>query len=171
MVVATTNSEELEKRLGAAMLSGRALIALDNLNGVLTSDLLCQAVTQPLVAYRLPGASTENKLTWRSVFVANGNNISIADDLGRRTLLVQLDAKIEKPWQRAFQYISKRSRATEASSSRRPSRSRRPISRPVFLVRPMQACGESRARPARAPIPVRNSLLICWLNISSRWRI
>ena len=64
MVVATTNSEELEKRLGAAMLSGRALIALDNLNGVLTSDLLCQAVTQPLVAYRPPGASTENKLTW-----------------------------------------------------------------------------------------------------------
>ena len=104
MVVATTNSEELEKRLGTAMLSGRALIALDNLNGVLTSDLLCQAVTQPLVAYRPLGASTEISLTCRSVFVANGNNISIADDLGRRTLLAQLDAKVEKPWQRTFQH-------------------------------------------------------------------
>jgi putative DNA primase/helicase len=102
VVAASTNSEEQEKRLGAAMLSGRALIALDNLNGMLSSDLLCQAISQPLVAFRPLGASTEVKLACRSVFVANGNNISICDDLGRRTLLVQLDAGIEKPWQKQF---------------------------------------------------------------------
>ena len=86
VVAATTSSEEQEKRLGAAMLSGRALIALDNLNGVLTSDLLCQAVTQPLVAYRPLGASTEIKLTCGNVAVCSHRECFKSLKLLRRKL-------------------------------------------------------------------------------------
>jgi putative DNA primase/helicase len=102
VVAATAISEELEKRLGAAMLSGRTLISLDNLNGELSSNLLCQAVSQPIISFRPLGASTEVSLTTRAVFVATGNNLSIADDLGRRTLLATIDAGMERPWQRKF---------------------------------------------------------------------
>jgi len=102
VVAATGLSEELEKRLGAAMLSGRPLISLDNLNGVLASNLLCQAVSQPVVSFRPLGSSAEVSLTTRSVFAATGNNLSIADDLGRRTLLATIDAGMERPWQREF---------------------------------------------------------------------
>jgi putative DNA primase/helicase len=102
VVAASRNADEQEKRLGASLLSGRALIALDNLNGELESDLLCQITSQSVVTFRPLGSSEEFKIECRSVVSANGNNISIADDLGRRTLLCNLDAKIEKPWQRAF---------------------------------------------------------------------
>jgi putative DNA primase/helicase len=91
VVAATGISEELEKRLGAAMLSGRPLISLDNLDGELSSNLLCQAVSQPVVSFRPLGASVEVSLTTRSVFAATGNNLTIADDLGRRTIMARLD--------------------------------------------------------------------------------
>jgi putative DNA primase/helicase len=102
VVAATGISEELEKRLGAAMVSGRTLISLDNLSGELSSNLLCQAVSQPVISFRPLGVSAEVNLTTRSVFVATGNNLSIADDLGRRTLLANLDPGMERPWQRQF---------------------------------------------------------------------
>src|SRR6516165_2019187 len=102
VVAASRNSDEREKRLGASLLSGRPLIALDNLSGELESDLLCQITSQSVVTFRPLGSSEEFKLECRSVVSANGNNISIADDLGRRTMLCNLDAKVEKPWQRKF---------------------------------------------------------------------
>jgi putative DNA primase/helicase len=102
VVAATGISEELEKRLGAAMVSGRTLISLDNLSGELSSNLLCQAVSQPVISFRPLGVSAEVNLTTRSVFVATGNNLSIADDLGRRTLLANMDPGMERPWQRQF---------------------------------------------------------------------
>ena len=102
VVAATRSDEELEKRIGAAMLSGRPLISLDNLNGLLASNLLCQAVSQLVVSFRPLGVSEEIEVTMRSVFAATGNNLAIADDLGRRTILASLDARVERPWERKF---------------------------------------------------------------------
>jgi putative DNA primase/helicase len=103
VVAAASRLDEQEKRIAAAMLSGRPLVALDNLTGVLTSSLLCQAVSQPVVAYRKMGGDKEIELDCRSVFAANGNNIAIAGDLGRRTLFARLDAGMEKPWEKEFE--------------------------------------------------------------------
>jgi putative DNA primase/helicase len=102
VIAAATKLEEQEKRLGAAMRSGRPLIALDNVNGVLISNLLCQGVSQRTVIYRPLGDGDDITLVCRSVFAANGNNIAIADDLDRRTLFARLDAKMERPSQRKF---------------------------------------------------------------------
>jgi putative DNA primase/helicase len=79
------------------MRTGRAIVSLDNLNGELGSDLLCQVVTQPVVSYRPLGSSTEERITSRSVYTANGNNITIVDDLSRRTLLATIDAGWKSP--------------------------------------------------------------------------
>jgi putative DNA primase/helicase len=46
VVVATKDTVERDKRIAGALRSGRAFVPLDNINGVLESDLLCQAVTQ-----------------------------------------------------------------------------------------------------------------------------
>ena len=102
-VLAATNDQgEFEKRLAAAMQSGRPLINMDNLNGTLESSLLCQALTQSPVQFRPLGKSEDRMITNRSVFTANGNNIAIVDDLGRRTLMGQLDAHKEKPWEHRY---------------------------------------------------------------------
>jgi hypothetical protein len=102
VVAATKSVEEQEKRIATAMASGRPLVSLDNLNGQLASDLLCQAMTQPIVLLRQMGVLAEIKITSRSTYTANGNNITIADDLARRTLLAQINTEMEKPWEKKF---------------------------------------------------------------------
>jgi hypothetical protein len=81
VVAATGSAEELEKRIGAELIGGHVLISLDNINGLLSSDLLCQAVTQDSVSLRPLGSSMVEKIANRAVFCANGINIAIADEL------------------------------------------------------------------------------------------
>jgi putative DNA primase/helicase len=99
---ATRIGEELEKKINSALLAGRALISLDNFNGVLSSGLLCQALTEPVVMVRPLGRSTEVPIASRFVFAATGNNLQITDDLDRRVLLAKLDAKMGRPFERQF---------------------------------------------------------------------
>jgi putative DNA primase/helicase len=63
VIGATRNPEELEKKLGTSMMAGRQLISLDNYNGVLASDLLSQALTEPVITLRPLGRSTEVQIT------------------------------------------------------------------------------------------------------------
>jgi putative DNA primase/helicase len=99
---ATKDMEEMEKRLVPKLMAGRALVSLDNLSGELASDLLCQAITQPMVSLRPLGKSEDVRVVTRSVFAATGNNLAIADDLGRRTIMARLDAGMERVWDREF---------------------------------------------------------------------
>jgi len=94
----TKNSEEFEKRLSSLFMEGRQLIFLDNHNDVLQSDLICQAVTGDKVLIRKFGVLGENiEVSTRAVIAATGNGISIAEDLDRRTLLIEIDTGLEKP--------------------------------------------------------------------------
>src|SRR5262249_18419162 len=83
---AAKSGEELQKRIETAILAGRSLISLDNINGKLESELLCQAVTEPMVWLRILSKSYDVLVVCRSVFAATGNNLNIAKDLDRRTL-------------------------------------------------------------------------------------
>jgi hypothetical protein len=51
------NEEELEKRLSAELLSGSAMISIDNCRHDLDSSFLSEALTQPLVKIRVLGLS------------------------------------------------------------------------------------------------------------------
>lgn len=50
----------------------------------------------------LPYGRSMVEIECKSVLTANGNNISIADDLGRRVVLCQIDARVAEPWKRKF---------------------------------------------------------------------
>jgi hypothetical protein len=95
--------EETEKRLMGAAMEGRTLIMLDNCNGELQSEFLCQAIERPIIQPRPLGTSRMPPITNGFVCGANGNNIEIADDLVRRTLRCELDANMEQPYLREFQ--------------------------------------------------------------------
>jgi len=96
--------EEFEKRLGTALIAGDNIITIDNCNSELTGVLLCQALTQTLLNVRLLGKSQQVDVPNASTFFANGNNLVVAGDLTRRTLLCQLDAGVEQPELRTFQH-------------------------------------------------------------------
>ena len=54
VIAAGCNEEELEKRLGAALLAGQTLVTIDNVNGTLMSDALCQMIERPRPLVRSP---------------------------------------------------------------------------------------------------------------------
>jgi hypothetical protein len=94
--------EEFEKRLGAALLAGDAVISIDNCDHQLASALLCQALTQQHLNIRVLGFSRNVETPINAAIFATGNNLTIAGDLTRRTLLCTLDAHCERPELRTF---------------------------------------------------------------------
>jgi len=94
--------EELEKRLGAALLAGDVAISLDNCEHHLEGVFLCQALTQQKLNIRLLGRSKNVETPVNATIFATGNNITIAGDLTRRTLMCALDAHCEHPERRNF---------------------------------------------------------------------
>jgi len=64
----------MEKALASALLSGYPLISLDNCNGEIGSDLLCQAVERPLIQIRGFGTLDMIEVASIATVLANGNN-------------------------------------------------------------------------------------------------
>lgn len=95
------NPEELEKRLVSLLLGGYA-IAIDNVEGQLNSDLLCQILSQTMVRPRILGKSEVPEAPTNVLVTATGNNLVIAGDMTRRSILCRLDPKLERPELRQF---------------------------------------------------------------------
>jgi hypothetical protein len=96
------NEEELEKRLGAALLAGDAVISIDNCEYALAGSLLCQALTQQRLNIRLLGQSRHVEVPVNAAIFATGNNLAIVGDLTRRVLLCSIDPRCERPELRQF---------------------------------------------------------------------
>jgi putative DNA primase/helicase len=98
------NADELEKRLGPRLITGQSLISIDNVNGELRGDALGQFIEhQGPQVVRILGKSEDVSLDLGgTTFFANGNNITVAGDLTRRTIRANLDARQENPELRIF---------------------------------------------------------------------
>lgn len=95
--------KELEKRLGSVLIQAAPAIFLDNLNGVaLQSDLLASVLTEPLAAIRVLGRSEMVRVNAGAFVVITGNGLSLTEDLVRRFIVVELDARTEDPEARPF---------------------------------------------------------------------
>jgi hypothetical protein len=102
-VIAASDEKETEKRLVGVMLTGQPLISIDNVNGELKGDFLCQAIEQQFLDIRALGLSVIKRIETGGVTIyATGNNITIVGDLCRRTITSRLDAKLEHPQLRQF---------------------------------------------------------------------
>ena len=62
VMAAGRNEEETEKRLGAAIMTGQALIDVDNVNGEIGGDALCQLLERPIVDVRVLGESRQGMI-------------------------------------------------------------------------------------------------------------
>jgi putative DNA primase/helicase len=102
VIAAGRNEEETEKRLGAAVMAAQPLIAIDNVNGELAGDALCQIAERPRPQVRILGKSELIEVEARTTLFANGNNITIVGDLCRRVIRINLDPRMEQPELRVF---------------------------------------------------------------------
>lgn len=105
-VISTGGSEqELEKRLGTAMMAGQPLMSIDNITGELGGDALCQLIERPTVYVRILGRSESVRIDARGTSLfATGNNFVIIGDVCRRAVTTSLDAGVERPELRQFEF-------------------------------------------------------------------
>lgn len=97
------DNDELRKRILAIGLAGTPVVLLDNLTGVLGSDVLAAALTAETWSDRLLGVSTVVETPLRTVWIFTGNNLSFKRTLGRRVVPICLDAGVEHPEDRRFE--------------------------------------------------------------------
>jgi putative DNA primase/helicase len=98
------NEEEFEKRLGALLMAGAPVIALNNIVDDLGGPSLCQVTERPRVRFRILGKSEVPEFDCRTAVFATGNNISVTKDMDRRALFCNLDAMAERPEKRKFDH-------------------------------------------------------------------
>lgn len=99
---APSNEDELQKHIAAALMEGDTFLTLDNVEYPLRSEFLCQVLTQGSVSVRVLGESRRLHLPTCVSLAATGNSLRVAGDLTRRTVLINLDAKMERPEERTF---------------------------------------------------------------------
>jgi hypothetical protein len=102
-VTAGGSAEEMEKRISAALLEGGPAVLFDNFNNVtLRSASLESALTErpaKVRQFRTLDLITLNALA--SVFVT-GNGVLLAQDIVRRFIPTEFDARMEDPERRRF---------------------------------------------------------------------
>lgn len=105
-VISTGKDEiEMEKRLGAALMTGQPLISIDNISGELGGDALCQIIERPVVDIRVLGQSKNMRIEARGTSLyATGNNFTLLGDVCRRVITINLDAGMERPELRQFKF-------------------------------------------------------------------
>lgn len=97
--------DEQRKRLFSIFLAGVPVANIDNVEGAaLGGAALCQALTEPTFADRLLGGNQVGEAPTTCTWLATGNNLVIAGDIRRRTLVARLDPACERPEERPFDF-------------------------------------------------------------------
>jgi hypothetical protein len=96
--------EEDEKRLAVALRAGDPVLLVDNCERPVEGDFLCSLLSQETVQARILGKSERVLIPTTTMVLTTGNNLVLAGDAARRFVLCHLDAKVERPDQREFDF-------------------------------------------------------------------
>jgi hypothetical protein len=95
--------KELDKRLAAELIEAQPALFLDNANGVvLRSDTLASVLTERPARVRLLGQTRMVPLNSTAFVAVTGNGLTVTEDLARRFIPCELDARCEDPEVRPF---------------------------------------------------------------------
>jgi hypothetical protein len=98
------SAEEDEKRLSTVLMAGDPVIHIDNCERPIAGDFLCSMLTQETVQARILGLSERRVLPSTALVLASGNNLTFAGDTSRRAVVCRLDAQVERPDTRVFDF-------------------------------------------------------------------
>ena len=104
VIAAGKTEEETERRLGALLRDGVSVVSIDNVSGELGGDALAQMTERPLVRVRILGKSEAPEFECKAAVFATGNNLTLVGDIVRRAVTCTLDARVERPELRAFEF-------------------------------------------------------------------
>ena len=95
------SDEEMQKTLITAMADGSSIVYFDNIDKDVNSGVLASSLTAPIVKGRMLGHSKMLEAEVRCVWVLCGNNVRLSDELIRRLLMIDLDARMAHPEKRS----------------------------------------------------------------------
>jgi hypothetical protein len=95
---------EFSKHLLPLMRAADRAITIDNIEAAFESSKLCTLLTECVLRDRVLGVSLDLVLRNTSVFFVTGNNLMIAGDLSVRSLRCDIDAVMERPEERKFEF-------------------------------------------------------------------
>jgi hypothetical protein len=94
---------ELDKRIASELMEAAPVLFLDNVNVTdLRSELLASVLSEKSVGCRVLGVSRMVRLNSCAFVAVTGNGLCLSEDLMRRFIRVELDAKTEDPEGRRF---------------------------------------------------------------------
>lgn len=96
-----TSKEEMAKTLITIMADGSNMIYFDNIDQSIDSGELASAMTAPKYKARMLGKSQSIEAEVRAVWVLCGNNVRLSQELIRRLVMVDLDARMANPEKRS----------------------------------------------------------------------
>jgi hypothetical protein len=91
------NPEEMSKTLITFMADGSPIIYFDNISAGVDSGELASAMTAPKYKARMLGKSQTVEAEVRCVWVFTGNNVQLSNELLRRLVMIDLDARMANP--------------------------------------------------------------------------
>ena len=96
--------KELDKRIAAELVEAHAALFLDNANGIaLKSDTLASVLTERPARVRILGETRMVMLNTTAFVAITGNGLTVTEDLARRFIPCELDARCENPESRPFE--------------------------------------------------------------------
>lgn len=97
---------EFRKAIFALLVAGHPVIVIDNAKDLINNDALCSILSQSTYTDRILGKSETVTVATASLFMINGNNLQLTNDMTRRTLYCVLDEKTERPASRKFKRVN-----------------------------------------------------------------
>ncbi|NDP39898.1 MAG: hypothetical protein GZ093_14300 [Rhodoferax sp.] len=154
----TNEEDECRKRLFAALRGGSKVLLWDNVREPLGNSVIDSFLTSSLFADRVLGVSENVELPNRALFLVSGNNLVLTGDTHRRILLARLDAQIETPFKREFEFDP----LTEVCNNRQAL-----VVAALTIVRAYIAAGRPKVATGRiASFELWDDLVrqpLCWL--------
>lgn len=100
-----SDENELAKRLNGVLLSGDSMLLIDNVTRAFgNEDVINQILSQPVMRFRPLGGSGMVSAPTNLIVMVTANNLVIIGDAKRRTVLIQMDARDERPDTREFNW-------------------------------------------------------------------
>lgn len=96
------DGEEDEKRFLAALMKNDLMLVVDNITRVVEGDALCTILTEAMWQCRRLGVNDNVTVPTNCLIAMSGNNLTFKGDMTTRAILCRLDAKVERPEERAF---------------------------------------------------------------------
>lgn len=107
------SEEELRKKLMAVLISGDAIIGLDNITKPLRSDALASILTLEKYKDRILGVTENKAVPTNIMFLLTGNNLNFSGDMPSRVVCARIEPNCERPEERTFRIPNLRAHILE----------------------------------------------------------